>query len=41
MDGTQIPIKMAESDSPLKNRNSEKISERNAEINNKIGRAHV
>ena len=33
IDGTQIPIKIAEFASPLKNRYSEKMSERKAEIN--------
>ena len=36
MDGTQIPMKIAEFTSPLKNNISEKISERNAEINNNL-----
>ena len=33
IDGTPRPINMAEFTSPLKNNTSEKISERNAEIN--------
>lgn len=33
MEGTQIPIKMAAVASPLKYNTSEKIRERNAEIN--------
>lgn len=36
MEGTQIPINMASLTAPLKNRISEKISERNAEINNNL-----
>ncbi len=36
MEGTQIPIKMASLTAPLKNKISEKISERNAEINNNL-----
>ena len=36
MDGTQIPIKMAASTSPLKYNISEKTSESNAEINNNL-----
>jgi hypothetical protein len=36
MDGTQIPINMADVVSPLKYNISEKIRERNAEINNSL-----
>ena len=36
MDGTQIPINMAAFTSPLKYNISEKISERNAAINNNL-----
>jgi hypothetical protein len=36
MDGTQMPINMAAFASPLKYNISEKISERNAEINNNL-----
>ncbi len=36
IEGTQIPIKMADVVSPLKNKYSEKIRDRNAEINNNL-----
>jgi hypothetical protein len=36
MEGTQMPINMAASASPLKYKISEKINERNAEINNNL-----
>ena len=36
IEGTQMPIKMAASDSPLKYSISEKMSERKAEINNSL-----
>lgn len=36
MEGTQIPMKMAAVDSPLKYNTSEKMSDRNAEINNSL-----
>ena len=36
MEGTQIPINIAAFVSPLKYKISEKISERNAEINNNL-----
>jgi hypothetical protein len=36
MEGTQMPMKMAASFSPLKYSISEKIRERKAEMNNKI-----
>jgi len=36
MEGTQMPINMASLTAPLKNKISEKISDRNAEINNNL-----